>query len=112
MPRPIKEKAHPDQDGPAGVKWRGQESNKRGFVRESRGASSSATRNATRFPKVAWNCSPGPSSWWPAWRSRSRTEPPSLPAWWLMRGATPGLERRPPYSASRKASRWALQTRA
>lgn len=93
-------------------KWRGQEANKRGFVRESRGASPSATRNATRFPKVAWNCSPGPSSWWPAWRSRSRTALPSLPGWWLMRGATSDLERRRPYSASRKASRWALQTRA
>jgi len=29
MPRTIKEKARPDQDGRAGVKWRGQDSNLR-----------------------------------------------------------------------------------
>ena len=41
-------------DGPAGVKkWRGQEPNTRGFIRESRVSSPSATHNATQFRPIA-----------------------------------------------------------
>ncbi len=40
------------------LKWRGQEANKRGFVRESRGWRPPATRNATRFRPIGSSCSP------------------------------------------------------
>jgi hypothetical protein len=45
-------------DGPAGVKWRGQEPNKRRFIRESRRSSPSATQNATHFRLIGSTCSP------------------------------------------------------
>ena len=62
--------ASPDQDGPAGVKWRGQEPNKRGVNRESRGARFLATQNATQFRLIASSCSPGRWSSWRAWGFR------------------------------------------
>jgi hypothetical protein len=45
-------------DGPAGVKWRGQELNNCGFTQESRGARFLATQNATQFRLIASSCSP------------------------------------------------------
>ena len=53
------------KDGRACVKWRGQEPNKRGFIREIEGSRPAATRNATRFRLIPSSCSPGQ---WFSWR--------------------------------------------
>ena len=46
------------KDSPAGVKWRGQEPNKRVVAQESRGSTPSATQNTTHFRPIGSTCSP------------------------------------------------------
>ena len=67
MPRTSKEKPAGAMDGPAGVKWRGQEPNKRGFTRAIAGSRPAATQNATQFRPIASSCSPARWSSWRAW---------------------------------------------
>jgi hypothetical protein len=55
----AKKTAGNGQDGVAGVKWRGQAANNPRVTREIPGARFPATRNATRFRPIAWNCLPG-----------------------------------------------------
>ncbi len=50
MPRPIKEKAHPDQDGRAGVKWRGQEANNRPISRGKPSVTESSIAESIALP--------------------------------------------------------------
>jgi hypothetical protein len=62
----AKKQAALAMDGSAAVKWRGQEANKHGFVRENRGARPAAMRNATQFRPIESGCS---RARWSSWRA-------------------------------------------